>query len=45
MVRFSPESALSRPLGCWDSEAMIVEVRGSWVETARRTRCAEDPEL
>ena len=43
MVRSSIDGVLSRPFGCWDSEVMIVEIRGSRMETARRTGCAEEP--
>ena len=44
MVGLSVERVLSRPFGCWDMEAMIVEIRGSLVDTAQRTGCAEEPE-
>ena len=44
MVRLIVEEVLSSPFGCWDSEAMIVEIRSSWMETTRRTGCAEEPE-
>ena len=44
MVRLSAERVLSRPLGRWDSEAMIVEICGSRMETVRQTGCAEEPE-